>query len=150
MLTLFRWFAKFPLPWLHALGGLLGWLTYALSPTYRRRMAANAAQAGLARAQWRPAVASAGRMVMELPYLWMRPPGQSILHKMRFEDVALLEAALGRGKGVLLLTPHMGCFEVAAQAIAERYGAVKPITVLYRPARKPWLRDLVRTSRERP
>jgi KDO2-lipid IV(A) lauroyltransferase len=43
----------------------------------------------------------------------------------------------------------MGCFEVAAQAIAERFGAVAPITVLYRPARKPWLRELVKTSRER-
>ena len=44
----------------------------------------------------------------------------------------------------MLLTPHMGCFEVTAQAIAERYcRADKPITVLYRPARKAWLRELV-------
>lgn len=150
MLTLFHWLARFPLAILHALGAFLGWAAYGLSPTYRRRMAANAAQAGLSTGQWKPAVASAGRMVMELPYLWMRPPGESILPRVRFEGEALLEAALARGKGVLLLTPHMGCFEVAAQAIAERFGDIRPITVLYRPARKPWLRDLVRTSRERP
>jgi KDO2-lipid IV(A) lauroyltransferase len=150
MLTLFHWLARFPLAILHALGAFLGWAAYGLSPTYRRRMAANAAQAGLSAGQWKPAVASAGRMVMELPYLWMRPPGESILPRVRFEGEALLEAALARGKGVLLLTPHMGCFEVAAQAIAERFGGIRPITVLYRPARKPWLRDLVRTSRERP
>jgi Kdo2-lipid IVA lauroyltransferase/acyltransferase len=150
MLTLFHWLARFPLAILHALGAFLGWAAYGLSPTYRRRMAANAAQAGLSAGQWKPAVASAGRMVMELPYLWMRPPGESILPRVRFEGEALLEAALARGKGVLLLTPHMGCFEVAAQAIAERFGDIRPITVLYRPARKPWLRDLVRTSRERP
>lgn len=150
MLTLFHLFAGLPLALLHALGTLMGWLTYLLSPTYRRRMAANAAQAGLATAQWRPAIASAGRMVMELPYLWMRKPGEPILPRVRFENEALLEAALARGKGVLLLTPHMGCFEVAAQAIAERFGATRPITVLYRPARQPWLRELVKTSRERP
>jgi len=95
-------------------------------------------------------VASAGRMVMELPFLWMRPPGEPILPRLRFEGEALLDAALARGQGVLLLTPHMGCFEVTAQAIAERFGAIAPITVLYRPARQPWLQELVRTSRERP
>ena len=150
MLTLFRWLSGLSLGLLHTLGSALGWVTYALSPTYRRRMAANAAQAGLSAAQWKPAIASAGRMVMELPYLWMRPPGEPIRPRMRFENDALLDAALARGKGVLLLTPHMGCFEVAAQAIAERFGATSPITVLYRPARKPWLRELVKTSRERP
>lgn len=150
MLTLFHWFAGLPLALLHALGAFLGWVTYLLSPTYRRRMKANAAQAGLRPAQWKPAIASAGRMVMELPYLWMRKPGEPILPRVRFEGEILLAAALARGKGVLLLTPHMGCFEVAAQAIAERFGATQPITVLYRPARQPWLRELVRTSRERP
>lgn len=150
MLTLFHWFAGLPLAMLHALGAFLGWVTYLLSPTYRRRMAANAEQAGLRPAQWKPAIASAGRMVMELPYLWMRKPGEPILPRVRFENEALLAAALARGRGVLLLTPHMGCFEVAAQAIAERFGATQPITVLYRPARKPFLRELVRTSRERP
>jgi KDO2-lipid IV(A) lauroyltransferase len=150
MLTLFHWLARFPLVVLHALGSGLGWLTWLLSPTYRRRMAANAAQAGFAPAQWRPAIASAGRMVAELPFLWMRPPGRLILDRVRFENDTLLAQALARGKGVLLLTPHMGCFEVAAQAIAERFGATQPITVLYRPARQPWLQDLVRTSRERP
>jgi KDO2-lipid IV(A) lauroyltransferase len=149
MLTLFRWLSGLSLRFLHSIGGGLGWITYAASPTYRRRMQANAAQAGLAGASWRPAVASAGRMVMELPVLWLRPPGEPILPHVRFENEQLLAEALARGKGVLLLTPHMGCFEVTAQAIAERFGPVRPITVLYRPARKPWLRELVKTSRER-
>lgn len=149
MLTLFRWLSGLSLGLLHALGTALGWAGYLLSPEYRQRIQANAAQAGLSPAQWKPAIASAGRMVMELPYLWMRAPSDPILPRMRFENEALLDAALARGKGVLLLTPHMGCFEVAAQAIAERFGATSPITVLYRPARKPWLRDLVKTSRER-
>jgi KDO2-lipid IV(A) lauroyltransferase len=150
MLTFFHWFAGLPLAMLHALGTFMGWATYLLSPTYRRRMAANAAQAGLGPALWKPAIASAGRMVTELPFLWARKPGEPILPRVRFENEALLDAALARGHGVLLLTPHMGSFEVAAQAIAERFGAVRPITVLYRPARKPWLRELVKTSRERP
>ena len=118
LLTLFRWLSLCPLRGLHALGALLGWLTYAASPTYRRRMAENARQAGVPRAQWHPAVASAGRMVLELPFLWMRPFAVPILPQVRFEGERHLAAALARGKGVVLLTPHMGCFEVTAQAIA--------------------------------
>jgi lauroyl/myristoyl acyltransferase len=50
----------------------------------------------------------------------------------------------------VLLTPHLGSFEVCAQAYAERFGAQQPITVLYRPARQPWLRELEETARARP
>ena len=149
MLTVFRWLARWPLWLLHALGAAVGWLSYALSPTYRRHLAAHAAQAGVPEAHWKGAVASAGRMVMEIPFLWARPAGQPVLPLVRFQNEGLLEAKLAEGRGVLLLTPHMGCFEVTAQAIAERFGDRKPITVLYRPARKPWLRELVKTSRER-
>lgn len=146
---LFRWLSHAPLRWLHAVGAALGWLTYWASPTYRHRMRAHAAQAGIPDGQWQGAIASAGRMVAELPFLWMRPASTPVLPKVRFENESLLADALAQGRGVLLLTPHMGCFEVAAQAIAERFGHIQPITVLYRPARQPWLKTLVRTSRER-
>lgn len=132
------------------LGGLLGWLAYALSPTYRRRLAANAALAGLTPAQRREAVADAGRLVMEVPRLWLRPREQPIADPVRWEGAELLEPLLGRGKGLVLLTPHMGSFEIAAQAYAERFGARQPITVLYRPARKQLLRELEETARARP
>lgn len=150
MLTLFRWLSRLPLALLHNIGAVLGWITYAASPTYRRRLKANADDAGIPAGDRRRAVAAAGRMVAEIPFLWARPVGTPILPKVRFENEGLLADALAQGKGVLLLTPHMGCFEVTAQAIAERFGSIKPITVLYRPARKAILRDLVRTSRERP
>jgi len=52
---------------------------------------------------------------------------------------------------VVFLTPHLGCFEVTAQAYAQRFGQQgRPITVLYRPPRKQWLRNLVVSTRERP
>lgn len=151
MLTLFRWLSRWPLWLLHVVGGALGWLSYAFSPLYRRRFEANARQAGVARASSRAAIAEAGRLLTELPYLWMRPASRSILRHVAWEGDALIAEAHARGQGVIFLTPHMGSFEVTAQAYAERYAAEHgPITVLYRPARKPWLRELVDTARERP
>lgn len=150
MLILIRWLAGRSLRLLHGLGGALGWAGYGLSPSYRRRLNDNAAQAGLTLAERRAAVADAGRLVMELPRLWLRPRAVTIGDPVRWEGEALLEALLARGKGLVLLTPHMGSFEVSAQAYAERFGARQPITVLYRPARQAWLRELEATARARP
>jgi KDO2-lipid IV(A) lauroyltransferase len=151
MLTLLRCLSRWPLWLLHAVGAGLGWTGYWLSPVYRQRFDANASQAGVPRAAARGAVAEAGRLLMELPYLWMRPASQGILPRVRWDGAALIDAAHDEGRGIVFLTPHMGCFEVTAQAYAERYGKSHgPITVLYRPARKAWLRRLVDTSRVRP
>jgi Kdo2-lipid IVA lauroyltransferase/acyltransferase len=150
MPTLVRWLSRRSLRFLHALGALLGWAGYLLSPSYRRRVVENARLAGLGAADRRAAVAEAGRLVMETPRLWLRPPDRAIEDPVRWEGEGLLATLLGRGRGLVILTPHMGSFEVAAQAYAERFGTLQPVTVLYRPARQAWLRQLEETARARP
>ncbi len=150
MLPLLRWFSRRPLRLLHAWGVALGWLAYALSPSYRRRLRENAALAGIATRQRRAAVGEAGKLVMELPRLWLRPRDMLINDPVRWEGEALMAQWLAQRQGLVLLTPHMGSFEVSAQAYAERFGAVQPITVLYRPARKAWLREVEESARSRP
>ncbi|MCW5610226.1 MAG: lysophospholipid acyltransferase family protein [Rubrivivax sp.] len=150
MPSLLAWLSRRSLRFLHALGTLLGWAAYLLSPTYRRRLDANARLAGVSDADRRRAVAEAGRLTAELPRLWLRPREQRIADPVRWEGAELIERLLAQGRGLVLLTPHMGSFEVSAQAYAERFGAVQPITVLYRPARQAWLRELEETARARP
>jgi KDO2-lipid IV(A) lauroyltransferase len=139
--TLFRVLALLPMPVLHAVGAASGWLAFLASATYRQRFLANARQAGYALAQVRPAVAEAGKLIAEVPRLWFGGP----VH-IEWEGAQLITQAHAQGRGIVFLTPHLGCFEVTAQAYASRFGR---ITVLYRPARKPWLRELVATARER-
>ncbi len=145
-----KWLARRPLRHLHAAGGWVGWLPYMLSPSYRQRLRQNTARAGLEAGQRRAAVAEAGRMVLELPRLWLRPPGQPIEDPLQWDNAELVSRLLGQGRGLVLLTPHLGSFELAAQAYAQRFGAEKPLTALYRPARQPWLRELEEQARERP
>jgi KDO2-lipid IV(A) lauroyltransferase len=149
-LWLLRGLALCPLRFLHALGSALGWAAYALSPSYRQRLNANAALAGVSEADRREAIAAAGRMSMETPRLWLRPHDAPIADPVRWEGAELIEGLVGRGRGLVLVTPHMGSFEVAAQAYAERFGARQPITVLYRPARQALLRELQHRARARP
>jgi len=140
--SLFQLLSGWPLPLLHLFGAGIGWLTWLLSPTYRRRFAENARQAGYRPGEVRRAVAEAGKLVAETPRLWFgRMPA------IEWENAELIAALRVQGRGILFLTPHLGCFEVTAQAYAARFG---PITVLYRPARKDWLQELVATSRDRP
>ncbi|NKE66497.1 lysophospholipid acyltransferase family protein [Ramlibacter sp. RBP-2] len=141
MKTILRAFALLPLPLLHALGALVGWASFLASPSYRRRFLENAAQAGYGPATVRAAVAEAGKLVTEVPRLWFGRPV-----RIHWENASLIVEARDRGRGIVFLTPHLGCFEATAQGYAERFGA---ITVLYRPARKEWLREVVDTARAR-
>jgi KDO2-lipid IV(A) lauroyltransferase len=129
---------------------VLGWLVYALSPSYRRRLRENAARAGVEPARRRQAVTQTGRMAAEVPWLWFRDSTRPLAPLMTWDGETLIERALARGRGLLLYTPHMGNFEMAARAYGERFGARQPITVLYRPARQSWLAQLQTTSREHP
>jgi Kdo2-lipid IVA lauroyltransferase/acyltransferase len=150
MLSLVRWLSHRSLGVLHALGTLLGWIGFAVSGSYRRRLRANAAQGGVTAAQWRASVGHAGRMVAELPRLWLRPRTQPLSPAALWEGAELIERAFDAGRGLLLLTPHLGAFEVLAQAYAERFGERQPMVALYRPARQVWLRELEETARNRP
>ena len=145
MLALYRLVSGWPLGLLHALGAALGWLTWLVSPTYRRRLAAHARLAGYRFAEVRPAVAHAGRMALETPRLWFGPPVP-----IQWDGTDVVDAAYAAGRGVVFLTPHLGCFEITAQGLAERYRAqYGPITVLYRPARQAALARVVETARRR-
>jgi KDO2-lipid IV(A) lauroyltransferase len=57
----------------------------------------------------------------------------------------VVEAAEARGRGVIYLTPHLGCFDAAALWVAQR----RPITVLYRPPKIRMLQPLIEAGRGR-
>ena len=151
MTALFRLLARLPLPWLQTLGVGLGWLVWWSSPTYRRRFLQNTQAAGLRWDQVKPAVAAAGMVLAELPWLWMRPGAKRLDVPLHWDGLNHLTDALQQGRGMILLSPHLGCWELGAQMMAEHLGPVHgPMWVMYRPARKAWLRDLVAGSRQRP
>jgi len=129
----------------------MGWASYWLSGTYAKRLRENLAH-GL---EGRPAaefnqvlkatVAEAGKSMAELPWVWRRSVAE-VLVKVRechgWEHVAAAHAA---GKGVIMLTPHMGCFEVIALYISTHL----PITSMYSVPKQAWLDEVMRSGRQR-
>jgi KDO2-lipid IV(A) lauroyltransferase len=143
LVFLFRVLSILPLPILHAAGAALGWLVYLSSPSYRRRMRDNMRQAGYGR-HLAGAVAEAGKSIVELPFIWCAAPERVARHASD-ENWAIVQAELDAGRGIVFLTPHLGCFEIVAQEIARR----TELTVMYRPPKKAALKPLIEGARAR-
>jgi len=119
---------------------------YGISPTYRRHLKENLAAAGYRDARVRrAAIAHAGRLLVETPAMWLRSLDEVARLVKQVDGMAAVDAARAQGKALLFLTPHMGCFEIAAQYAARQL----PITVLYRPPKAAWLDPLMREGRGR-
>ena len=149
MIFVFRLLARASLATLHRLGALLGWLTWFASPTYRRHLRENMALAlgaDSARRVRNAAIANAGRTSLELPRLWLHPLEETVRLVREVRGWDYVEAAQAAGKGILFLTPHLGCFEVTAQYYSHR----APISVLYRPPKQAWLQTMIEEGRARP
>jgi len=121
----------------------MGWLVYGLSGSYRRRLRANLRQAGYD-AHWKAAVSEAGKAAIELAFVWCARPERVARHAT-FEGWDLVQSRLDAGRGIVFLTPHLGCFEMTAQQIALNTA----LTVMYRPPRKNALKPLVEGARAR-
>ncbi|QGZ40706.1 KDO2-lipid IV(A) lauroyltransferase [Pseudoduganella flava] len=143
LLRIFRFFSIFPLPVLHALGSVLGWLVYLASPSYRRRMRENIARAGFA-GHLRQAVAEAGKAIAELPFVWLASDAR-IARRVFVKDYSLVEQHLAAGCGIVFLTPHLGCFEITAQRVSHD----TPLMVMYRPPKQQAIKPLVEGARAR-
>ena len=140
--ALFRFLARLPLPVLHNLGALAGWLAWLSSATYRRNFTTHIVQAGMDHAR-NAAIAEAGKSLLELPKIWLRPQEEVVDRVVKVSGWELVEEAWAKGCGILFLTPHLGCFEVTAQYYAAR----RPITVLYRRPKQGWLAPLIEEGR---
>lgn len=143
LLTVFQLLSRLPLPVLHFLGIAAGWLIYFLSPSYRHRMKDNIQQAGFA-AKLSSAISETGKNILELPFVWCAPTDK-VLKTAHIENWELVQTTLDQKRGIIFLTPHLGCFEILAQTV----GAKMPLTVLYRPPRKAFLKPLVEGARTR-
>ncbi len=141
-----RLLARLPLSWLQGFGAVAGRLTLRFSARLFDKHARNLHIAGLpVKALAQASAAQAGRAAAETPWVWFASDAR-IRQRVSIEGLEHLQAARQSGRGVILLTPHLGSFEVAARAVALS----GPITVLYKPPRGEAGRALVETGRAQP
>lgn len=145
-----RALARLPLAWLHRAGAGLGWLIYRLSPRYAMRLRDNLRTSGVwadeadYRRLLRASIAEAGKGLLEIVKIWFAP-AEAVSALVACKSWAVAEQALDEGRGLIFLTPHLGCFEASAFYGAQRV----PLTILYRPPRLAWLEPLMTAGRAR-
>jgi KDO2-lipid IV(A) lauroyltransferase len=146
----FRLLALLPLRVLHALGAAAAWIAFGCSPALRARLRENLPP-GLPERErlLRRCIAESGKQLLELAWVWSRPPAQ-IQARVQTANPEVLARILRQDRAVLMLTPHLGCFEVIAQSyMAGAAGRARPMLALYREPRKAALRPLFAGARAR-
>ena len=117
MMFVFRLLARLPLPVVHGLGIVLGWLIYWAPGRHSARMRDNLLQSGLCtpgrdcRRLLRQTIGEAGKSVVELLPVWLGPYDKALKMVRGTSGWDGIDAARAAGRGVILLSPHIGCFE---------------------------------------
>ncbi|PRY97151.1 KDO2-lipid IV(A) lauroyltransferase [Jezberella montanilacus] len=145
--AVFRTVAALPLPIAQQIGRFVGWLLWCLPGSYKTRAAENLSRAipGTTRASIRKAIIPVGQLFFEMPYWWVRRDEQSVNRYVDCDNWTQFQEALALGKGVILLSPHAGCFELLGPVYSSRFQS----TVLFRPPRLPWLQAWIVKMRSR-
>jgi Kdo2-lipid IVA lauroyltransferase/acyltransferase len=148
---LFKPLAYLSLSTIHACGAMLGLVFYHLSGRVQSLVNRNLEQSDLiVDAQTRKKTASinaaeSGKSILETFALWQKPAPQLLAYVHTVHNWSLVKDALALGKGIIFLTPHLGCFEITSIYC----GSKNPITVLYRPPKLKFLHQLIEQGRQR-
>ena len=146
---LLRLLGALPLPLLHGIGVLFGQLFSLLPNRHRsitlRNLAICYPDIG-ERARARLLVQSlqeTGKTFMETALMWCGSRHRIMGLVREVVGEKHLQAALQRGKGVILAAPHLGSWELIGHYVA----ASAPITCLYKPPQSPSVEKAMREGR---
>ena len=135
---LLRLSARLPLPLVHAVGAALGeallWFPNEVRQVAERNLALVFPAMSPADRQrlLRRNLRETGKLMLELGPLWLWRGDQVLkLVQGSVSGEDELATAVRQKRGAILLTPHLGAWEMAGLYYSSRY----PLTILYRPSR---------------
>ncbi|MEO7063800.1 MAG: lipid A biosynthesis acyltransferase [Dokdonella sp.] len=147
--ALLRIAGRLPLPLLHALGAAGGRLAWRWQGRGRRITEINLAlvltqkSAQTRHSIGREASAESGKAVAEIAKIWGNCPETALALIREVRGRELFDAALARGKGLIVAAPHLGCWELLNYWLA----AQTPLAILYRAPRRAGIEPLLRKAR---
>ena len=129
------------------LGGCGGIIALLFSKQFRELFNKNYSRAmALHGIKQRPLIAAAasGMLFMDSLWIWYNP--KKALTKTQFINWEMVDKAIQHGRGLIILSPHLGGFEIIPRYIAQHF----PATIMFRPARQEWLNEIVVLGRAYP
>ena len=139
--AVFRLLGRFPLGLLQRLGVFFGWLGWLAPGSYKKRAQQNFSMAfpELGSSMERQAMEQLLQMFFELPFLWSRRNDAQMDALVQCDAWPMFEALLAEGKGMILITPHVGCFEVLGPLFSRKDKS----NVIFKEPKMRWLKGLI-------
>jgi KDO2-lipid IV(A) lauroyltransferase len=143
--------SRLSLPTIHRMGKVLGALLNLLTPNTARIQRDNIRQSGLYKSEAefelmvKENIAETGKGILETLAIWEWSEQEALSKIQSVRNWHLIDEALARGKGLIFLSPHLGCFEITP----IYYGHQHPVTVLFRPPKKSWIAPMIYAGRSK-
>lgn len=146
---LFRLLAALPLRMLHSVGNLLGDSAFYLARKDRERIRANLQTAGLSAgdADVKAVLRETAKSGLELPVAFFRRPEQVAGLFKAAHGWQHVQEALDNREGLLLVTPHIGSYDIAGRYISEQLPF--PLTAMYKPPKIKAFHQVMQAGRVR-
>lgn len=147
---LFHFFAKLPLRSNHAIAALLGRVLFYFPSRIKKVSEANIniafAHLPLSEKQalLKQSLIAYCKTVTEVAPIWLWPNEKS-LRFLTVSEKEIMQSAVKDNKGVIFLTPHIGCWEICGLYMGQQ----TPITSMYQQPKMKELDALTRMSREK-
>lgn len=149
--ALIRGFAILPLSWAQSLGAFFGWLLWQIPNRLRRTTEGNLARClpeltdDERRRLAKTSLVASGKTIAEVGAVWFWST-QKLLDRIEgVEGEEHLQRALATKRGVLVLVPHLGNWEILSRYLQARIQVI----ALYRPPRIVEMNTYIRQARER-
>lgn len=145
--------ALIPLPILQGLGSVLGRLGFYFATSERQRTTKNlhfsklAANDQQAEKLVKSIFAETAKSGFELSVAWTRSSKHIVSLFKEVHGWEHIEAAIERNEGLLLITPHLGNYDLAGRFLSEKLPF--PLTAMYRPPKISWLENVMNSGRVR-
>ena len=136
-----------PLALAQVIGSVFGLLAYICSKHYRslfRPQYESVVSAHQLSFRLWDAIQASGMLFSDSLWIWRNP--HKALQLVEVQNWDLVESAINEGHGLVMLTPHLGGFEIIPRVLAQHF----PATILYRPSRQEWLNEVVEEGRAYP
>ena len=145
--TILYLIAALPLGIVQLIGGALGVFAYVGSKQYRKLFSSQyeaVVRNYYLKSKLWTAAASSGILFADSLWIWRNP--EKALSKTQIHNWDVVQTVMSEGKGMIILTPHLGGFEIIPRVLARHF----PATILYRPSRQAWLNEVVEEGRSYP
>ncbi|MFL2980182.1 MAG: lipid A biosynthesis acyltransferase [Methylophilaceae bacterium] len=90
-------------------------------------------------------ISETGKTIMESFAIWASKEKRILNWVNEIKGLSEIEKAHSKKRGIIFLTPHLGCYEITS----IYYGSKYPLTILYRPPRQKWLERLIKEGRQK-